>query len=236
MAAQSKPHFTFHMSGLTTAKFRIYIPTVMKSHRILYLKRLTGKSKLKDLRLLKEDGTLTSANEVNSVFADICTTFPSITKSEIDTIIAGAEIEDVCEVSEFTVYKELLRLKANCASYPGELPVKLLRELAIFLAKPLSSIINQCFRQQVFPSAWKRAYVRVIPKVRCSKSCDRPISITPNLSKVAETFIYRKLMSQVSAHLDPYQYGCLRGSSTTVYLVRISAATSTPNFYLSIKY
>ena len=96
----------------------------------------------------------------------------------MNTVIAGAEIDDVCEVSEFTVYKELLRLKANCASYPGELPVKLLREFTIFLAKPLSSIINQCFRQQVFPSAWKRAYVRVIPKVRCPKSCDqfRPIS------------------------------------------------------------
>ena len=38
---------------------------------------------------------------------------------------------------------------------------------------------------------------------------------------MAETFIYRKLKSQVSAHLDPYQHGCLRSSSTTVYLVRM---------------
>ena len=156
------------------------------------VKRLIGKTTLRDLRLIKEDGTLTSANEVNSFFADICTSFPSITKSEIDTIIAGAEIEDVYEVSEFTVYKELLRLKANCAFYPDEFSVKLFRESAIFLAKPLSSIINQYFRHQVFPSAWKKTYVHVIPKVRCPKSCDqlRPISITPNLSKVAETSIY----------------------------------------------
>ena len=32
------------------------------------VKRLTGKTTLRDLRLLKEDGTLTSANEVNSFF------------------------------------------------------------------------------------------------------------------------------------------------------------------------
>ncbi|XP_065582576.1 uncharacterized protein LOC136041749 [Artemia franciscana] len=207
-----KTHCRLHIAGDTvaSAKLRNHIVKLNKRAKRQYVrdkitplltidphkwhssvKRLTGKTTLRDLRLLKEDGTLTSANEVNSFFADICTSFPSITKSEIDTIIAGAEIEDVCEVSEFTVYKELLRLKANCASYPGELPVKLLREFAIFLAKPLSSIINQCFLQQVFPSAWKRAYVRVIPKVRCPKSCDqlRPISITPNLSKVAETFI-----------------------------------------------
>ena len=65
------------------------------------VKRLTGKTTLRNLRLLKEDGTLTSANEVNSFFADVYTTFPSITKSEIDTIIASAKIDDVCEVSEF---------------------------------------------------------------------------------------------------------------------------------------
>ncbi|XP_065568947.1 uncharacterized protein LOC136032605 [Artemia franciscana] len=167
-----KPWITNDLKNLIKTRCRLHIAgDTVASAKLL--KRLTGKTTLRDLRLLKEDGTLTSANEVNSFFADICTTFPSITKSEIDTIIVGAEIEDVCEVSEFTVYKELLRLKGNCASYPGKLPVKLLREFAIFLAKPLSPIINQCFRQQVFPSTWKRAYVRVIQKVKCPKSCDQ---------------------------------------------------------------
>lgn len=187
------------------------------------VKTLAGKSTPKDLRLLKDDGTLTSATEVNNFFSGICTTYPSITNSEIESIIADTGTDEICEVSEYAVFKELQKLKVNCASYPGELPVKLLREFSIFLAKPLSSIINQCFREQVFPSVWKRAYVRVIPKVKNPKSCDqlRPISIVPNLSKVAESFIYRELMSQVQGSLDPYQYGCLKGSSTTVYLVRL---------------
>ena len=97
------------------------------------VKRLTGKTTLRDLMLLKEDGTLTSANEVNSLFADIRTTILSIAKSETDTTNAGAEIDDACEVSKFAVYKELLRLKANCSSYLGELSVKLLCEFTIYL-------------------------------------------------------------------------------------------------------
>ena len=181
---------------------------------------LAGKARSSDFMVFKEDGTLLSAMEVNSFFVGIRTTFPSIISSEILAVINEAEI-NVSEVSEFGVYKELKKLNRNCAFYPGELPLKLSREFAIFLAKPLSSIINQGFQEQVFPSACKRPYVRVIPKVKVPKSCDqlRPILITPNLFKVLELFIYRQLMSRVFPSLDSCHYGCLNESSTTVYIV-----------------
>ena len=39
-------------------------------------------------------------------------------------------------------------------------------------------------------------------------SCDqlRPISITPNLAKVAKGFIYRSLLQQIALLMDMYQY------------------------------
>ena len=134
-----------------------------------------------------------AATEVNSFFVGICATFPSITSSEIESLITEADTDDVGEIFEFAVYKELQKLNRKVASYPGEFP---LREFAIFL----SSIINQHFQEQMFPSAWKRVYVRVIPKVKSPKSCNqfRPISIDPTLSKVLETFIYRELISPIS--------------------------------------
>jgi len=55
--------------------------------------------------------------------------------------------------------------KKNCASYPGELPEKLLIEFALFLAA-LESKLNQGFRYQIFSQPWRRAYVQVIPEVR----------------------------------------------------------------------
>ena len=114
-------------------------------------------------------------------------------------------------------------MKKNCSSYPGEMPAKFLIEYVVFLVKPLTSVINQCFKEQRFPRAWKKAYVRVILKVNGPKSCDqlRPISITPNLAKVTESSIYREVLPQISPSLDPFQYSCLKGSSTTHYLVRL---------------
>jgi hypothetical protein len=106
----------------------------------------------------------------------------------MSNIINSCSADDIVEVSEISVFREIERLRNNCATYPGELPVKLLKEYSPFLAKPMASIINQCFSEQSFPKLWKAAYVRVIPKVKAPQSCDqlRPISITPNLAKVAE--------------------------------------------------
>ncbi|XP_065573801.1 uncharacterized protein LOC136035759 [Artemia franciscana] len=121
------------------------------------------------------------------------------------------------------VHYAIGRLRNNFTSYPGELSMKLLIEYSPFLAKPVASVINECFSEQSFPKMWKAAYVRVIPKIMTPQYCDqlRPISITPNLAKVAEGFIYCSLLEQIAPAIDPYQYGCIRGSSTSIYLVRM---------------
>jgi len=46
------------------------------------------------------------------------------------------------------------------------------------------------------------------------------ISVTLNLAKVTEYFTYREVLKQINPSLDPFQYGCLKGSSPTHYLVR----------------
>ena len=201
------------------------VPLLQSSSRKWHstVKQMTGKSVNSELKIPKPDGSQMSASDVNEFFAGICTTYPSITEAELVDLLVDCETDEIKQFTEFAVFKELKKLKPNCSSYPGELPVKLIREYALFLAKPLASIINQCFSEQTFPDAWKRAYVRVIPKVKGPKTCDqlRPISITPNFAKVAESFIYRELLTDISPSLDPFQYGCLKGCSTSVYLVRL---------------
>jgi len=85
-------------------------------------KRLAGKATTRDLRVVKEYGTLLSTTEVNSFFVGICSTSLSATSSEIVSLIIEAEIDYVGGVSKFAVYKELRKLNRNCASYPGKLP------------------------------------------------------------------------------------------------------------------
>ena len=102
--------------------------------------------------------------------------------------------------------------------------VKLLIEYPPVLAKPLASVINQCIKDKIIPQLWKRAYVRIIPKLKDLKSCEqiRPMSITPNLTKFTESLIYRELLTQINPSLDPFQYGCLKGSRPTHYPVRLN--------------
>ena len=153
----------------------------------------------------------------------ICTTYSTITAHEKSTILEKCEPENNIIVSEFDVYTELRKIKPNTSSYPGELPAKLLREYAAFIALPLSSIINKCFACGYFLSQWKKSYIRIIPKKRAPGACDdlRPISLTPCLAKVTEAFILKFLLKQIHGRIDKFQYGGLLKCSTTIYLVRM---------------
>ena len=49
----------------------------------------------------------------------------------------------------------------------------------------------------------------------------RPISLTPDFAKILEHFLAKWIMADISDKIDPDQYGNLRGSSTTHYLVKL---------------
>ncbi|XP_065570204.1 uncharacterized protein LOC136033338 [Artemia franciscana] len=132
-----------------------------KWHRAV--KQITGKSIHNSIKISHPDGTYTTANEVNQYFTRIWTSFPSPTQARKSEILDSCADEGEVVIDEMTTYKTLMKVKVNCSAYPDELPPKLIREYAPFIAKPLSVLINLCFR--IFPAVWKKAYVRIIPKV-----------------------------------------------------------------------
>ena len=74
------------------------------------------------------------------------------------------------------------------------------------------------------PEAWNQANVFPVPKTNHPTKIDkdlRPISLTPTVSKVLESFIGQWLLDELEGKLDPRQYGALRGRSTTHELVDI---------------
>ena len=92
------------------------------------------------------------------------------------------------------------------------------------MGRPLCSIFNSSLRQGFFPSLWKSANVLPIPKSSPAPNIDsdfRPISLTPILSKILETFPYRWLLQSVSNQIDPLQFGSQRGSSASMALVHL---------------
>ncbi|XP_065583824.1 uncharacterized protein LOC136042814 [Artemia franciscana] len=187
------------------------------------VRKMSGKSTTSSVRILDYSGKLLTATDVNSFLTEICTTHPPPTESQKADLLYGCSEEEVIEVTEEDVFKELMTIKSNSATYHSELPVKLIREYAPFIAKALSVLINLCFMLGTFPNIWEKAYIRVIPKSSPPKACDelRPISIAPCLAEVTEAFVLRRLLDQVSSSIDKYQYGGLQDCSTTVYLVRM---------------
>ena len=128
------------------------------------MKKVADQASDSSAKISNDDGSLINAEEVSEFFTKICTTYLPIAPDEKPTILEKCEPDSEIIVSEFNVYTELRKVKPDTSSYPGELPVKLLREYAAFIALPLSTIISECFASGYFPSQWKWAYIRVIPK------------------------------------------------------------------------
>ena len=95
-------------------------------------------------------------------------------------------------VTEQDVYKRLSHLNPAKAGGPDGIPNWLLREYAESIAYPVSVILNASFKEQRLPSIWKLADVTPLPKQKPVKEIKkdlRPISLTPNISKLAEDFV-----------------------------------------------
>ena len=101
----------------------------------------------------------------------------------------------------------------------------LLREYGEFLAFPVYVILNASFKEQRLPSFWKLADVTPLPKQKPVKEIKkdlRPISLAPDISKLAEDFVFTAhVKPAVLRMLDPSQFGAIPKSSTTLALLEM---------------
>ena len=126
-------------------------------------------------------------------------------------------------VSEYSVYHALCGLKLNKAVGPDGLSNKLLTSLAGQFCTPLCSMINCSIRTGEVPSQWKLSRVTPLPKMFPPLNIEsdlRPISITSSCSKIAESFVCRFFNDVFTDHCDDNQFGCIKGRSTTLALIK----------------
>ena len=74
------------------------------------------------------------------------------------------------------------------------------------------------------PTVWKKAEVIPIPKTSIPADITtdlRPISLTPTLSKICESFVSDWLISSIKNRIDKRQFGSLKNSSTTHNLISL---------------
>ena len=108
-------------------------------------------------------------------------------------------------------------LKPFKASGSDNIPPRVLKQFAYELAEPVTKIFNVSLKSGVVPSIWKDSNITPVPKIHppIDEGDIRPISLTPCISKVLEDFVVKWMISDIRDKIDPRQFGCLKGRSTT---------------------
>ena len=116
-----------------------------------------------------------------------------------------------------------MKAKNTKGGVSGDLPVKLAKEFCNELSIPATRIFNNIVQNGKWPVRWKSeqgiALNKVKPKQPESESDLRIISLTPFLSKGFESIVMDWLIHFVGDKLDWGQFGGIRGSSSSHYLI-----------------
>ncbi|XP_065662580.1 uncharacterized protein LOC136085218 [Hydra vulgaris] len=133
-------------------------------------------------------------------------------------------IEPVTENEVANLIKDTL--KNNKSLGPNSLPTFLLKLVSHIISKPLSTMMNNSFKNGIFPEAFKVA--KVIPIHKMGSYLDysnyRPISLLSNLSKLFEKAMFQRLEHFLEKHkfIYKHQYGFRNKHSTTHSLIEIT--------------
>ena len=111
--------------------------------------------------------------------------------------------------------KEIKNLKANKATQNTDISTKLIKENSDIFADFIFENLNDSISQSVFPSALKLANITPVHKKDSKSKKDhyRPISVSPNISKIYERFFFKQISGYFEQFLSKYQCGFRKGFS-----------------------
>lgn len=134
-----------------------------------------------------------------------------------------AVIDDV-DLSEMSVYRELVTMSPKKSANPEMIPAILLRGIALGLSCPLSLIFRASLDSGIVPKAFREAWISPVHKKgpRTDPNNKRPVSLTSVCSKTIERLISKAILTNAEAQglICDQQYAYRRGRSTTDCLMR----------------
>ena len=180
--------------------------------------------------LIKDDNTLTTNDQeksdvLNSFFSSVFVEEGDGPVPEFETDFKE-ELNSV-KVTNDDMLKILNQLKTCKSPGPDTIHPRLLKELAIELAPPLTLLFQRTFEEGTLPDAWKEAEVKPIFKKgrKDSPGNYRPVSLTSIICKIFETFLRNALNDHLinNCLLSKEQFGfCKARSCVSQLLVTIN--------------
>jgi hypothetical protein len=164
--------------------------------------------------------TQEAAEAINSTFTE----YFSATTPNWENIESNIGKNDswMVDTSVQTIYNELKKLNPKKACGSDGIPIRLLKEAALFLAEPLAHLLSCSISEGSIPTQWKTTNIIPIPKSSNIIVANlRPISLLPTISKILEK---RVLAAMKPSLLDLYgsnQFGFRPRSSTLCALISL---------------
>ena len=154
-------------------------------------------------------------------FASIQNEYEALNTEDIS--VPHFEDKDIPQFHPSQVWFALSRLDVNKATVPGDLPAKLIKQFAAYLAEPLTDIFNTGLRKGEYPQIYKFEVCTPVPKVHPPQSTSqlRNISGLLTFDKIFEKLISQLIISDMEEKLDPAQFGNQKGVSIQHYLIQM---------------
>ena len=163
------------------------------------------------------DANTRNSHFITTVNSHTFTAQPSVRISPDDQFFfKHVEASDVVET--------IMSGKSN-ANGPDRIPPRYLKDCLPVILIHLMHIFDFSLQSGVFPSSWKRAIVRPLPKTKRAAALSdfRPISILCAASKILESLAAKQITSFIVNRgiLDSFQSGFRKGYSTPTALVKM---------------
>lgn len=191
-------------------------------------------SALKNYFVVDNKKASSGCNTINPTKLNDC--FLSNNNANIDESKIDEEITNILkdslpaafrfhEVTETEVKKVIKSIKTNACGV-DKISAYFLKMCIQQISKPIMDIVNSSFTKKIFPSRWKMAQVKPLPKINIplTPSDFRPISLLPAISKIMEKLAAKQMVDHLKSKklLDKYQSAYKQNHGTLTALLNIT--------------
>ena len=120
------------------------------------------------------------------------------------------------------VKKELMNLSSKKVTRKGDILAKILKDSLNVYTKKLTTIINNCFKDGLFPNELKLSDVSpVFKKDDLNKKNYRPVSTLSYMSKVSERIFYKQIDHFMTSKFSPFLCGFRKNHNSQYSLLKM---------------